>query len=333
MRDQSISVTFARAVLRNSVQHGQDPTVLLRRNRISPRLLQEENARISIERFADLQVSTMLALGDEALGYATRRLPIGCWSMMCHAVISCETLGQALARYCRFYQLLEFGLYPRLEEAGDVARIRLEREASDPESEPYWVELLLFNAHRFASWLVQENLPLQVVDLGHPPAAAPDDYRAMFLANPVRFEQPDSQLVLSRSLLEKRVSQNEASLRHFLRHPVLIMLTSNYARNSWTVRVREIVRRNLGSPPELNGVASLLELHPQTLRRRLSAEGTTFKEIKNQVRRDTALYYLGKQGLSIEEIAHRAGFSESSAFIRAFKGWTGVTPYTYRKGL
>ncbi|MDE0930282.1 MAG: AraC family transcriptional regulator [Halioglobus sp.] len=103
--------------------------------------------------------------------------------------------------------------------------------------------------------------------------------------------------------------------------------------NSWTARVRHNLRRRLRDMPELSAVATALEVHPQTLRRRLSAEGTTFKDIKNQVRRDTALHFLGKQGLSIEEIAHRAGFSESSAFIRAFKGWTGVTPYTYRKGL
>jgi len=159
------------------------------------------------------------------------------------------------------------------------------------------------------------------------------DYRHMFLANPVEFNQPSSQLVLSRGLLDKRVTQTESSLRHFLRHPVLIMLTQDYAVSSWTSRVRHNVRHKLHDMPELNAVASALEVHPQTLRRRLSAEGTTFKDIKNQVRRDAALHFLGKQGLSIEEIAYRAGFSESSAFIRAFKGWTGVTPYTYRKGL
>ena len=155
----------------------------------------------------------------------------------------------------------------------------------------------------------------------------------MFLANPVQFEQPQAQLVFSRTQLEKRVTQNESSLRHFLRHPVLIMLTQDYAANSWTARVRDIIRRRLKEIPVLNDVADTLDIHPQTLRRRLASEGTTFKDIKNQVRRDTALHFLGKQGLSIEEIAHRAGFSESSAFIRAFKGWTGITPYTYRKGL
>ena len=91
MRNPSISVQFARAVLRQTVRHGLDPTALLRKNRISPRLLLEDDARLSVERFADLQVSTMLALQDESLGYGTRRTPIGSWSMMCHAVIGSAT--------------------------------------------------------------------------------------------------------------------------------------------------------------------------------------------------------------------------------------------------
>ena len=73
MRDLSISVYFARAVLKHAVERGVDPISLLRRNRISPRLLLEDNARISIERFADLQVSAMIAMDDESLGYASTR--------------------------------------------------------------------------------------------------------------------------------------------------------------------------------------------------------------------------------------------------------------------
>jgi len=333
MRDYSISVYFARAVLKNAVAQGLDPISLLRETRISPRLLLEEDARISVERFADLQVNTMLAMNDEALGYVSRRLPVGCWSMMCHAVIGCETLGQAMARYCRFYQLFEFGVQPFLSIEDEEARICVVNADDRAAPDPYMLELLLFNAHRFASWLIQEHLPMQCVQLAYPPATQMREYRAMFLGNPMEFEAQHSQLVFSSTLLERRITQTEQSLRHFLRHPVLMLLTQTYDQNSWTARVREAVHQNLVDMPELNDVAAMLDVHPQTLRRRLSAEGTTFKEVKGQVRRDTALHYLGKQGLSIEEIAHRAGFSESSAFIRAFKGWTGVTPYTYRKGL
>ena len=333
MRDLSISVHFARAILKNAVSQGHDVVELLRKNRISPRLLQESNARISIERFADLQVSTMIAMQDEALGYASKRMPIGSWSMMCHAVLGTQTLGQALHRYCRFFQLFEFGLRPHLDFSEDSAHIVAKPFDENIETQAYSGETLLFNSHRFASWLVQESLPIQIVRLKGPAQAEHSDYRRMFLAYPVEFEQPDSRLTLSAALLDKRITQNEQSLRHFLRHPVLIMLTQSYAQNSWTAMVKNKVRHKLEEMPELNEVAADLDVHPQTLRRRLSAEGTNFKEIKNQLRRDTALHFLGKQGLSIEEIAYRAGFSESSAFIRAFKGWTGVTPYSYRKGL
>lgn len=333
MRNLSISVHFARAVLRHTIPAGVDPQQLLRQNRISPRLLREPHARISIERFADLQVATMRALRDEALGYARRPMPLGSWHMMCHAVIGSDTLGQALSRYCRFFSLFaDCGLVPEFSMADDIASVRL-RPAHGLVADPYLVELSLFNTHRFCSWLVQEHLPITRATLDYAPAAQPDDYRAMFLANPVEFEQSECALHFAAPLLGKPVLQGEQSLRRFLRHPALFLLTQQYARNSWTARVRELLRRDLMHMPELTGIAAELGLHPQTLRRRLATEGTTFKDIKNQLRRDVALHHLGRRGLSIEEIAHRAGFSESSAFIRAFKGWTGVTPYAYRKGL
>ncbi len=331
LRGLSVSVFFVRDVLRHAPAAGVDVASLLRQSRISPRLLQESSARVAIERFANLQVGAMLAMGDESLGYSARPVPIGAWSMMCHAVIGSETLGQALSRYCRFFGLFDTGSHPVLEVDEERACLRLQRH---PDLSPgYFDELSLFNIHRFASWLIQQHLPLQMVSLDFEPRTELSNYRHMFLANPMQFGQDRCSLELSSALLQLPVLQNEQTLRRFLRHPVLMMLTQRFHQDSWTTQVRQIVSRQMLDMPELKVVAEHLDIHPQTLRRRLSAEGSSFKDIKNQVRRDTALHLLGKHGLSIEEIAHRSGFSESSAFIRAFKGWTGVTPYSYRKGL
>jgi len=333
MRQLSISVHFVRAVLKYAVARGLDPVQLLRQNRISPRLLDEDDARISIERFADLQVSTMLAMGDEGLGYGPVPLPVGSWSMMCYAVIHCDTLGKALARYCRFFGLFQHATSPQLIVDDKYACVRLNPPETAGDYDEYAGELALFNCHRFCSWLVQEHLPAQAFNFTHPAPKHLEEYRPMFLGNPVNFEAPHTEMVLNRALLEKPNTQNEQSLARFLRHPALVMLTQQYEQDSWTLRVKKLLRKDLDAMPELDAIAAALDVHPQTLRRRLSKEGTSFSELKSQVRRDISLHYLGKQGLSIEDIAHRAGFSESSAFIRAFKGWTGVTPYTYRKGL
>jgi AraC-like DNA-binding protein len=323
-------VHFLRAVLRHAVHAGIDPLPLLRRQRIPPRLLREAQARISVQQFADLQTQTMRAMHDESLGYAPRRIPLGSWDMMCHAVITAGTLGDALHRYCRFFQLFEDRLPITLSVDSDAAVVRLSPRTT--ERGPYLAELALLNTHRFACWLVQEELPLRAVRFAAPPSTAAAEYRLMFLANPVAFEAGETALELAAGLLDRPVLQTPESLQRYLRHPTRIMLTQVYNR-SWTARVRTLLHRDLRHMPELPQVATQLELHPQTLRRRLAAEGTTFKQLKSDIRRDTALHCLGKRTLSVEDVAYRAGFSEASAFIRAFKSWTGVTPYAYRKGL
>ena len=64
----------------------------------------------------------------------------------------------------------------------------------------------------------------------------------------------------------------------------------------------------------------------RTLTRRLQKEGTSFTELLDDVRRQAALHYLDKSEHSVEDIAFLLGFSESSAFVRAFKRWQGMAP-------
>ncbi|MEM6543868.1 MAG: AraC family transcriptional regulator [Pseudomonadota bacterium] len=324
----SVSVHHVQAVLKHALRADVDPQKLLLRHRISPRILKEPLARVSVQQFADLQTNTMQAMRDEALGYAEIPLPLGSWDMMCHAVITTSTLGQALTRYCRFFQLMGRGLPIDFDLA--TGTISIEQYSGARGS--YLPELALINTHRFACWLVQEELPLTRVRFRHSAAARAIDYKLMFVGNPVEFDQPVHSLQFPEALLDKPITQTPESLRRYLRHPTLIMLTTSYSFG-WTAKIRAHLRTDLDAMPELTTVADRLSLHPQTLRRRLAEEGTTFTQIKSDIRRDTALHFLSKKSLSVEEVAFRAGFSESSAFIRAFKSWTGLTPYTYRKGL
>jgi AraC-like DNA-binding protein len=95
-------------------------------------------------------------------------------------------------------------------------------------------------------------------------------------------------------------------------------------------QLRRLLSRDSARWPDLEAVAAHMHISPQTLRRHLREEGTSFQELKDQLRRDIAIYHLGRADLSLQQIAEQLGFSEPSAFHRAFKKWTGLTPGAYR---
>jgi len=102
--------------------------------------------------------------------------------------------------------------------------------------------------------------------------------------------------------------------------------------NSLVAKIRTIIGDDLSQDlPNFDAIASALHTSPQTLRRRLKEEGLSYQELKDQLRRDSALFYLERGDLSIQMVAEKLGFSEPSTFHRAFKKWTGMTPGAYRQ--
>jgi AraC-like DNA-binding protein len=74
-----------------------------------------------------------------------------------------------------------------------------------------------------------------------------------------------------------------------------------------------------------------LFLSPRTLHRRLEDEGTSFRAIKDGLRRDLATDWLTKTTRPLSRIGADLGFADAAAFYRAFAGWTGSGPREYRK--
>ncbi len=141
-------------------------------------------------------------------------------------------------------------------------------------------------------------------------------------------------LAFEAGYLDLPVVQNERSAKEFLRTAPENILLKYKNVSSLTARVRRRLRQSLpGAVPDFERLADDMGMTPATMRRRLHDEGESYQSIKDQLRRDLAISYLSHSSRSVMDIALELGFSERSAFHRAFRKWTGASPGEFRRTL
>jgi AraC-like DNA-binding protein len=89
--------------------------------------------------------------------------------------------------------------------------------------------------------------------------------------------------------------------------------------------------RAAGRDTGINALAREFAMSPRTLQRRLAAEGVSYQELREDVRKEAAGRYISESTLAISEVAYLIGYSEPAPFYRAFKRWYGMTPEVFRQ--
>ncbi len=325
----SISSYFLSAALKH-YKDGPARNQLLRRHHISPELLNSPSARIAGNHFADLLRDLMLTMEDEILGYGAQPQRLGCWQTMSKLACQQQDLQGALLELARFYRLIPWGVQSRFRHRGEIATFSLTPDAGQVFA-PYLYESFLFYIYRMANWLISSQIPLTRVDFNFPRPRHHREYRFLFLCRNIRYEQDRCQLHFPASFQHRPVEQNALSLSRFLQHVNLSTIAQTFTRDSWRERVWQEIEQHLPRNVTFAEIASNLGLPAHQLRQHLHNEGYDYREIKDQLRRDRAIHFLSIDGLSVEQTSAQLGFSEPSAFIRAFKQWTGVQPGTYKR--
>lgn len=147
---------------------------------------------------------------------------------------------------------------------------------------------------------------------------------------PLVFEQRQSAFWFDATLLQEPVRRDEAALRAFLADAQTYVIVPWRSDDAVSARVRSHLQQKQPTWPNLETTAAALHMAPSTLQRRLAGEGTTFQSLKDELRRDIAIVRLNTSAVPLTTLAYDLGFADSSAFQRAFKGWTGSAPGTYR---
>src|SRR5262245_9516376 len=308
---------------------GYDPMPFLRAQGVNGRCLLDPDATVPMSVCVGLLAEGVRDTGDDNLGlHIAEQAELGSFEVHFYAMVSSPTLGAALERVCRYQRLIHETSQVRLEQSRDrvVLSHRLAAGLAAPRQP---AELLLAAWVRTGRVATGTSWSPAQVRFAH---RAPRDVREheRFFGAPLLFATGENALVLPASLLDLPCRRTDPSLLSLLDRYAADRLGGQRAA-TFAERARAALAEELeAGSVTAHRVAARLKVSVRTFHRSLGAEGTSYRRVLDQLRIDIAERHLMDDRMSVGEVAFLLGFSELSAFHRAFKRWTGRTPVTFR---
>jgi AraC-like DNA-binding protein len=326
----TLLASAARILWRLLERYGVDPIYVFREVGLDPEQIHDSRAR-----YADVKTRAAWQLASELIDDPCFGLLAGdVWRptdfhALGYAFLASRTLQTAIERIVRFNTVVDSVVH--FEAELDAHHLRLTYRIADPRiTEPDALQdgrlAVVCGLCRQAEG---EGFSPEAVSVTHPAPACRGDYFARFRC-PVHFDADQPELVLTRA-------QAEAPLPAASRELALAndSILSDYVRtlqhDDVVSKVKTAIIEHLPTgTPSAELIAKDLYISARTLHRRLAEAQTSFSETLETVRRELARQYVSDPSLSLSEISFLLGFSEQSAFSRAFRRWYDQPPSAYR---
>ncbi|MDF3932908.1 AraC family transcriptional regulator [Pseudomonas citronellolis] len=313
----SITVHYTQGLLQAAARLGLEAPAELREP--------GHEARIPLARQDELWEWLCAASADPLVGLRLGcALQVGHLDMVGALLMSCETFGEALEALLEYYPIIAEGSeFVLRHEAGRVTLAYLPSYRARREER---VETVLASLVRLTAWITGERVRPQALGLAHAARGAGDAYRELLGLLPA-FGAAEDGLSFASADLEVPLIQANAPMREHLRQLADAQL-QRLGAQSLAARVQTLLREHPQWGKER--VADGFGLSGRHLNRRLAEEGSSFKLLRERV-----LHGMAEQQLRgparVAEVAERLGFSDESAFAKAFRRWSGMTPGQFRQ--
>ena len=327
----TIAATSTLAMVRTAAARGVDSADLLAAAGLTREALEDPDARIPAPAVLRIWNGLRERTGDPTLQLiAPTTLPFGAYRVIDYLVAASATVGDGVRRFARFFGLIAESLVLTVERDRECYRLCL-TTADGGAVPPVYVDYVFAALVSRMRMRIRPHLRLQRLELRQAEPAAAVRYRETFGA-PIRFGASADRLCFSAEEWDAPTESADAALVRVLEeHARILAQRVPRATAGFEDDVQKAIVATLSEGGSAECVARRLNVSVRTLQRKLVESGTTFRELSESVRGRLAEGYLCDPKVSISEVAFLLGFSEQSAFNRAFRRWTGETPGRWRR--
>lgn len=319
---------------RLGAERGVPVQTSLRGTGIEPHTLHDPRAEVDAAQELAVIANLLDALGEApGLGLlAGARYHVTTYGIWGFALISSATLRSAVDVGLRHVDLT-FALC-RIQARVTAGEILLVLDAGDvpPALRRFVIERDAAAIHTLGREIYGSLAPTRRVSLAFP---APQDDALSSLSAVLgitpTFGAPENAVAFDAALLDEPLPQASELTSALAVAQCRDLLNRRRARTGLAGQVREALFARLADPLSADEVAASLHVSGRTLQRRLAEEGTSFRELLNEVRERSAEELLVADGLPVADVARRLGYVEISSFSQAFRRWKGVGPRQFRK--
>jgi AraC-like DNA-binding protein len=336
MRELTIAAGAVRALMEFAISRGASRQCLAERAGVDPSALQDRDQRVPFSAYVALMRAAQELCRDPALAlHFGESVPISQISLGCLIGAYSDTMGEGLALMNRYAPLTvevdELGAKDRFTFERDGERVWVIDGRPHPNDFPELTESGFARMVSTGRQFLHDQPFLEAVEVTHPEPPYRAEYDRIFRV-PVTFGSRRNAILIDASWMSQQPPSPSPVVLEVLKAHSEALLEKLESSKSITGRVEGLLTSWLPSgEATMEKVATELGVSRQTLFRRLKAEGASFEQLLDRVRRGLALRYLNGDGLSVKETAFRLGFSEPASFSRAFKRWTGTSPDAHRR--
>ncbi len=332
-REYTILVKAVKKIIDAVKALGVEPRELYRAVNFDPALLDDPDNRIPFSQFVAFYEKGARLTGDDAFGlHIGERAEPELFDVLGYVVINSPTFGEAINRLIRYHSIWNDGAFYNLDIDGSQARLTYEHCDGIIDARRQDCEMTLSIFVSFSRRGTGVDWSPHEVSFQHSKPKSIIEHQRIFRSQ-VHFDRPTNELIFDGVLLALEMMKADPGLCLILDRHAQELLSRRPRADGLINQVRQLLGEalNTGDEPRIENISRKLGISVRTLQRKLKEEGKSHQDLLDEMRSELSRRYLQEPKLAICEVAYLLGFSEPSAFHRAFRRWTGITPKEFRR--